>query len=496
MTYVMCFLDKCHLLSDIILKMKDNGRDTYLEALVRKAKEAGCPEDQLRNFGIGKYVPLPKWLEFHASARECDRDSAPEIIGLGGARGPGKSHVTLAQTGIDDCQRIPGLKVLFLRKFQKVAAESMEDLVTRVLHSVGANFVSSKGVVDFPNGSKMLIGGFRNDADIDKYIGIEYDMYVIEEVNQLSYDTVNKMMGSLRSSRTDWRTRQYWSFNPGGIGHAWLKQHLVEPYMNGTQGDHRLFGKKCKFIPSTYKDNPFLSKEYVNWLESLEGPLGQAWREGNWDIFEGMAFPQWERSKHVIEPFGIPEHWPKWRAVDWGFAKPFCCLWFAQDPDTDRIYVYRELYHAELSDTQQAKTIYALSPDTEGEVRITYADPSMWARKNMRGVVQSTADEYSKQGIILTRADNDRLSGKRKVDRVLGTAPDGEPHLQIFKTCHNLIRTLPSLPFDETRPEDVDTAAEDHAYDALRYGLTKVKAVTRNDRVKERSPLEHVSDIL
>jgi hypothetical protein len=52
---------------------------------------------------------------------------------------------------------------------------------------------------------------------------------------------------------------------------------------------------------------------------------------------------------------------------------------------------------------------------------------------------------------------------------------DGMPMLQVFDTCRNLIRTLPALPHSSTNPEDVDSKAEDHAYDALRYGLMRRK---------------------
>jgi hypothetical protein len=124
---------------------------------------------------------------------------------------------------------------------------------------------------------------------------------------------------------------------------------------------------------------------------------------------------------------------------------------------------------------QQARLILENTPAGEN-VRAAYADPSMWARKNMDDQVSTTADEYRKEKVILTRADNDRISGKRKIDRLLGDMMDGKPGLQIVSTCRNLIRTLPSLPLDENRVEDVDTDAEDHAYDALKYGLTKTDA--------------------
>jgi PBSX family phage terminase large subunit len=291
-----------------------------------EALDAGCPTDQVSRFRAADYVAQPKQLEFHAAARECDRDGGPIVVAMGGARGPGKTHATLAQAGIDDCQRIPGLKVLFLRKVQKSAAESLEDLTYRVFHKTDHTFIPSKGRITFPNGSRILLGGFNNERDIEKYVGIEYDLIVIEEITQISFEKIQKLAGSLRTSRDDWRVRMYWSTNPGGIGHLWFKESLVEPYREGRSDSHMILGGHARFIPATYRDNMFLNPEYVMWLKSLEGQLGQAWREGNWDSFEGMAFPGWDRSRHVVEPFKIPDWWVLWVAVDWGYAKPFCCL--------------------------------------------------------------------------------------------------------------------------------------------------------------------------
>ncbi len=180
-----------------------------------------------------------------------------------------------------------------------------------------------------------------------------------------------------------------------------------------------------------------------------------------------MAFPTWNDDEHVVEPFEIPEHWPRIRAIDWGSAAPWCCLWAAVNPDNGRHIVYREAYQAGLTDRQQAVTINNMTPAYE-DIKVTYADPSMWAKKTLDEVT-STEEVYRKNGISLTEADNDRISGKRKVERLLAPLPDGAPGLIIFSNCKNLRRTLPELVRDEINAEDVDTDGEDHSYDTLRY---------------------------
>lgn len=454
-----------------------------MNSYIRKARDAGMPKDQVREFVRANYVALPKMLPFHAAAREADLDGGPVILALGGARGPGKSHACLAQGGLDDCQRKPGLKGLFLRNIQKSATESMEDLVRRLFNHIAYDFRAHAGRVEFANESRIVIGGFGKASDIDKYVGIEYDFIILEEMNMLMRGVVDKLRGSMRTSRDDWRPRLYCSFNPGGVGHGEVRRWIVDPYLRGS------LPSSIRFFPGTYKDNPFLDKEYVKWLEELPGPLGRAWRDGDFNVFEGMAFPNWDDSVHVVKPFTIPDHWLRWRAVDWGYANPFCCLWFAQSPTNRQIVVYREAYAINLTDAQQAERINQMTQPGEN-VQVTYADPSMWQRKVLDNYTGSTADVYMSYGIALTKADNDRIGGKRKVDTVLAPLPDGQPGLVIFSTCANLIRTLPSLPYDQYQAEDVDTNAEDHAYDGLRYGLTNYQpqALAQLNKPTKRTP--------
>ena len=449
---------------------------------VSMCADAGMPQEQVRNFLKGGYVPLPWAMKFHAASRESDTDAGPIWIGLGGARGPGKSHASLAQAGLDDCQRIPGLKVLFLRNTIKSAGESLDDLVRKVFSGVRHNYTPSNGEIEFDNMSKILIGGYQNEKDINKYLGIEYDEIIPEEATQISEQKMVLLRGSLRSSKPEWRERIYLTTNPGGIGHGWFKKYLIEkrPFVGG----------KTQFIPSTYRDNPFLKQSYIDYLEALPGQLGKAWRDGDWDVFAGQAFPAFDANMHIVSPFIIPENWYRWRCIDYGYAAPWCCLWLARDPDTRRIYVYREAYSKNLSVSQQAERILDMTLEDE-YIGMTYADPSMWPSDAMKGKITSTPDEYLQYGINLTRGDNKRISGKQKVDNLLVPKPDGKPGIVFFSTCVHIIEQMENLPVDPNRPEDVDTDAEDHAYDALRYGLSNVRTGAVNESNKEHKTKRH-----
>jgi len=434
-----------------------------VERYLARAAAAGLAKDQVDRFVKFGYVALPWLLPFHVAAREADKAGGPTMIGVGGARGPGKSFGLMGQAGLDDCQRCAGLKFLFLRKVMKSAGESFDDLIRRVFGRVAREVTA--GRVVFRNGSRILIGGYKDENDIDKYLGIEYDGIVIEEGTQLSGEKREKIRGSLRTSRSDWRPRLYESANPGGVGHKAFKDLYVMPWREKRQSETR-------FFPGTYKDNPFTQHEYRDYLESLKGPLGQAWRDGDWDVFEGQAF-MFNYIMHVVKAFEIPASWTRWRGIDWGRRNPFACVWLAKDPDTGRIIFYRELYEAGLTDRQQARKIKDYTLPGE-KIAATFADPSMWTKKSVEDRVYSTADEYAAEGVALSKGDNNRIMGKRKVDTLLANLPDGQPGLLVFENCVNLAKQLANLPYDGVNVEDVDSHADDHAYDAARYAITQI----------------------
>ncbi len=398
-------------------------------------------------------------------ARECDKPDGATELGAGGARGPGKSHGVFSQVTLDDCQRKDGLKFLFLRQTGKAARESFEDLILRVLiGKIGYTYNKSSGFLSFSNKSRVLLGGFETEGDIDKYIGIEYDGIAIEELNQLTKNKVDKLLGSMRTSRTDWRPRLYTSFNPGGIGHQFVKEKFVIPYRDGNE-------TKTRFVPSNYKDNPYLNKEYIEYLEGLGGNLGKAWREGEWDLFEGQFFIEWSRDRHVVKPFAIPESWLKFRSIDpSGRDGITSCHWYAIDWNS-RVFCYREHYGTGLDADQHAKEIARLSV---GETyRYTVIDSAAFSKL---GLPETMAEIYIRCGVSgLTPASKQRVVGWNMVHTYLRWDENNSPRLFVFKTCKDIIRTIPELIHDDLHPEDVNTKGEDHAADELRYFLQTLR---------------------
>lgn len=447
--------------------------------MVQMAYDAGCPEDQLKGFLSRQYVPLPWQWKFHAAAREADKEDGPTKIGAGGARGPGKSHAVFSQV-IEDCLRVPDLKCLFLRKTGKSAQESFEDLISKTVRG-RTKYQYISNVLRIENGSRVLMGGFRNDKDVDEYIGIEYDVIVVEELNLVTKSRIDKLLGSLRTSKPNWRPRFYASFNPGGIGHAFVKKLFVEPYRKGQETNTR-------FIPSTYKDNPFLNKEYIDYLEGLTGRLAKAWREGSWDIFEGQYFEEWNFDIHTIEPFKIPDYYQKYICLDygWGNQGRSAVYWVAIDED-GRLIHYRELYAKGLDYEVLCDKVIELNVD---KVKLLIPDPAFCAKHNnpIDGKKKSGAEVFARRGFNIIPGNNNRLMGWTEMRRLMkpyeGMGKQ-TAKLLFFKTCHNAIRTIPELIYDEKNIGDVDTAQLDEndvnmddCADSIRYGLMSRYAKT------------------
>src|ERR1019366_6407209 len=152
------------------------GHMTPWERYFMVGRRAGCPMDQMERFQVADAILQERQLAASAAARLCDRADGPTAVGYGGARGGGKSHWLLAQMGVDDCQRVAGLKCLLLRKVGKANLEHFEDLRRKLFNRLPHEFSAFRGILTFANGSRIIAGHFQNEKDIDAYLGLEYDV--------------------------------------------------------------------------------------------------------------------------------------------------------------------------------------------------------------------------------------------------------------------------------------------------------------------------------
>ena len=458
------------------------------EKVGRRCREAGLPKDMAEHFLPYFYIPQPKQIEWHRMTELCN-SAGVRLIGNGGSRGSGKTTATFAQVALYDCQKYPGIKCLYVRRVMKSAEESFEQMVAALLSDYKDAKINSEKV-RFKNGSTITIAGLRDPSDAEKYVGINVDLMVIEEANQLDEQRIEMLLGSLRTGRLDgYKPRCYMNFNPGGPGMAYLRKTFINPYRAGNETSTR-------FIFTKYQDNRFLDSGYVDYLNGLGGLLGKTWRDGDFDIQAGMAFDNFEPDIYVYDDWEIGTDWIRMRGIDDGYSKPYCCLWGAKDPVTGRIVVYREDYGENHTNGEQAERIKTMTAADE-RISISYADPAMWAKSHHTDqAVKSGADIYADHGIYLSKGDNDRKGGLSKIREMMRFKPDGKPGLIILSQCKNLIWQFENLPTSARDPEDVDTNFEDHAYDALRYlisGTTGAeRRVNSERRNRERHPLYYM----
>lgn len=356
----------------------------------------------------------------------------------------------------------------------------------------GSKFLERDKTWVFPSGATLWLSYLDAEDDVLRYQGQAFQWVGFDELTQWpNPHPWNYLRSRLRASAaTNLKLYMRGTTNPGGPGHSWVKKTFIDPAPPGQAfwatdietgqvltwpKGHSKEGQplfKRRFIPSMLKDNPYLSDDgmYEANLLSLPEHQRKQLLEGNWDVNEGAAFPEFNRHLHVIDPYDIPHSWVKFRSCDYGYGSHTGVLWFAVTP-AEQLVVYRELYVSKVTAADLAEMI--LEIESGEKIRYGVLDSSLWHNRGDRG--PSLAEQMIQKGCRWRPADRSRgsrVAGKNEIHRRLQSDEfTGEARLVIFNTCKHLIAQLPSIPLDKNNPEDVDTNAEDHLYDALRYGV-------------------------
>lgn len=359
----------------------------------------------------------------------------------------------------------------------------------------GAKYNASKNVWTFATGEQLYFRFGDSADDYWNYHGHAYPFLGFEELtNWKDASFYEAMLSTCRSSNPDVPRWVRATTNPFGKGHSWVK----ERFQIGTVKPEVPFGpvgKERLYIHSNLHENTVLMSadpDYIKTLEGLKEPARRAaWLDGSWDINIGTFFAEVWSSAAVVDPFPIPAQWKVWKAMDWGYSRPYCVLWLAMNEE-GVIFVWRELYGIDQDQpnvgskedaAKLAGKIKALEKHDERfgyEYRMNLADPSIFAKT---GTSSSIGSIFRANGVVWQPAWNakgSRVLGWQQIVYLLSTG-----RLKIFKTCKNLIRTLPQLPPDDNNPEDIDTETEDHAADALRYGVMRKRRAPVTEQKQE-----------
>lgn len=443
------------------------------------------------------WIPQPKQVE--ALVR-----TEYEVL-YGGARGGGKTDAGMAW--ISYPHQHPRYRGLVIRRH----ADDLRDWIDRArnMYQGMCEIVGNPPEIRFPSGAKARTGHLKDEGAYTKYLGHEYQRILIEELtlipDELSY---LKLISCCRSTIPEISPQVFGSTNPGNLGHHWVKARFIDIAPWGKTYIDPKTGRGRVFIHAKVEDNPILVQadpSYVLFLDSLPPGLREAWREGSWDFVEGMAFHELtDRKKYLIDVSNPPDRLndlfdfkkmtPKegvkiFRSFDWGYAAPFCCLWFFSDY-SNRLYLYRELYGSkgskdegvQMPTREIARKIKGIEDAHKERPVLSVADSSIYDKPhNLHEKAErlpSHAEIMGQEGVWFderlskeVKRPHSRISGVGQMHERLRIDADGMPGIFVFSTCVHWWRTMTALPLDMMNPEDVDTKAEDHPWDTTYYLL-------------------------
>jgi hypothetical protein len=424
---------------------------------------------------------------------EAIRKCWVEELLFGGAVYGGKSDFLLG----DFAQDVPTAYgahshgILFRKNYPQ-----LEELIARSKEIYPAWFAldaakawsESKKTWTWPNGATLKMRFMESDDDWQEYWGHAFTWMGWDELGLWASPVPYlRMKARLRSAQAVPNKRIRASANPGGAGHHWVKSYFaIDRYPLGGElldpGDGS--GMRRLFVRSRLQDNRIGLANDPGYSARLEGlgssELVRSLKDGNWNVVSGAFFNEFSLDRHVVAPVELPDWWPRIRGMDWGSARPFAVLWAAvSDGSLDQfargaLVFYRELYgwngKPNEGSKQPAEVVGAQIRELEQEEKIfdQVIDPAAFASDGGPSIAE-------RLNLNFRRADNTRIAragaigGWDQVRQRLRGDGDGRPLLHFFSTCEHSIRTLPALQHDKLRLEDVDSSAEDHAPDAIRY---------------------------
>lgn len=382
---------------------------------------------------------------------------------LTGSAGGGKSRCAAEKINAY-CWEYPSSTWLMCRKAREWNGHSIVPFMWKTVmgHDSRIKFNSSDGAFFYPNGSVIYSAGMFDDKQRQSMRSIGGDGGLdgawLEEANAFTRQDFEEVIGRVRHTAANWQ-QIILSTNPDSPTH-WIYKDLIQ-------------GGGASVYYSGAKDNSNNSPAYITNLEKLTGVMRDRLVLGKWVQAEGAIYDEYNPAVHVIDKFEIPQEWPRYRSIDFGYSNPFVCAWYAMDDD-GRLYRYREIYKTRQLVEDMTPKLIALS---EGEsIDFTVSDHDAEDRATME-----------RHGIMTTTAKKDVSPGIQAVKARLKVQPDGRPRLyfvrqalvevdQLLESLKKPTCLLDEIPgyawkkYDDGKPnKEEPVKINDHACDELRY---------------------------
>lgn len=438
---------------------------------------------------------------------------------FGGGNGSGKTDLLLMFPLVHRLHENPRFKQVLMRRTFPELRNEVVPRSKQIYSKFGAEFNKSDMIWTFPSGAMVFLGHCETDDDVHKYDSMEINVFSPDELTSLTeFQYTYVAMTRVRTSDRTLPAIVRAAGMPGGIGHNFVKKRFIDPAPKGGRIIEGRAGNKRIYIHSTLDDNPHIDDKYARALEGISSEAErQARRYGSWEAYLGQVFEEFrdrhyadepDNALHVIEPFDIPEWWPKIVAIDWGFnAKTW--VGFAAISPMKRVYVYRELvfhrtkieewasYVREYIESDQPRVIkmcksagqdrgqehtilqqvssalnanVQLTSNTAGSRvagKMLLHEYFRWQTKHVPVREQLVYDEAHAQWLIRNKGMDAYNSYIESLQPEMSEA--NLPKVQIFNTCPELINAIKACSYDKTHVEDVAEFEGDDAYDGFRY---------------------------
>jgi len=432
----------------------------------------------------------------------------------GGAAGGGKSDFLL----VDAVRQVKHSKyrALLMRRTFPELEKSLIMKSFDYYPSFGGKYNSQLHRWKFPSGAIIDFGYSENDKDINNYKSAEYAWIGLDESTTFSQYQIEYIKSRNRSPHKEIRKAIRLASNPTGRSFAYHKKR----YITNKKPFTKYIDKKTEnievngvilppleymFIPALPTDNAILMEndpQYIQKLSQLPDKERKALLLGSWDIFDGQFFDEWDQRVHVTDPYDIPDSYPRFICLDYGWTQPSAVYWIAVSPDKQLI-VYRELWGPGYTPERLAEAMTEMTPASERKlIQYVVADPAIFAskqgEKTTSEVLQSPPYNF-----YMIKGVNSRVTGWNYFRQAMEIRKDSldrqYSNLIFFSRCKNAIRTIPLLMYDDKKMDDCDTNQKDEdgfnvddPSDAIRYGImSRYTSISSSNTLVDKDANKH-----